>query len=84
MLESLPNNQAGFKWKVFSIGRNRKIEVDCSMNIKRVPVESTTTTTEMTTAEKITTALTTVQTTTPTEEFTITEQIITTQALIDN
>ena len=51
MIDTLPNNKAGFQWKVFSIGRTSKVQVDCNMNIKRVStgVTSATTTTEQTT-----------------------------------
>ena len=65
-LKSLQNNRAGFQWKVFSIGRTNKIQVDCSMSIKRVTIESTssteTTTDELTTTELITTVQTTAST----------------------
>ena len=36
ILDSLPNNQAGFQWQVFSISRSDKIEVDCDMDVTRV------------------------------------------------
>ena len=74
MLDALPNNQAGFQWKVFSIGRTNKIRVECNMNIKRVSTEVTTTArVELTTSGQTTKA----STETTTEELT-TEKITTT------
>ena len=77
MLESLPNHQAGFGWKVFSLGRTSQVQVDCNMNIKRVLVDTETTTQEVTTAE-MTTALATVGPTTLADETT-TQEVTTTQ-----
>ena len=34
MLTTLPNNQTGFEWKVFSIGRSNSIQVSCSLTIE--------------------------------------------------
>ena len=80
-LGALPNNQAGFQWKVFSVGRTRKIQVKCQMDIKRISIELTTSISESTTPKSATTtsALTTVQTTTETttEEPTTTKSMTT-------
>ena len=67
MLESLPNHQAGFGWKVFSLGRTSRVQVDCNMKIERVFLATETTTEEVTTTE-MTTALTTAQEVTTTQE----------------
>ena len=73
MIDTLPNNKAGFQWKVFSVGRTTKIQVDCNMMIKRVSAEVTTAATGTTTA-----VITT-------EEQTTTEQntALITQEMID-
>ena len=34
LLTSLPNNEAGFGWKVFSIARSNMIQIDCSLTIE--------------------------------------------------
>ena len=36
ILNSLPNNQAGFQWQVFSIIPSEKVEIDCDMVVKPV------------------------------------------------
>ena len=66
-LGALPNNKAGFQWKVFSIGRTHKIQVDCNLNIKRISIESTTLAIG-TTTEKTTTTTTVLTTTQPTSQ----------------
>ena len=80
MLNALPNNQAGFQLKVFSIGRTNKIRVECNMNIKRVS-------TGVTTIASVTTEASTKVIETTTEEITTTMQTnlaSTTQEKIDN
>ena len=84
MVDALPNNQAGFQWKVFSIGRTDKIQVDCNMNIKRVSPVVTTIVSETTTKELTTTTTTTVTTTTSTTTTSLqTTTASTTQEKID-
>ena len=66
-MDTISNNQAGFQWKVFSIGRTNKIQVECNMNIKRVLTEVTTTSataTTTTTTMRTTTTIASVETTT--------------------
>ena len=84
MLNALPNNQAGFQWKVFSIGRTNKIQVECNLNIKRISsVLTTTASVELTTGS---TEAATRASETTTEETTTTMQTSTastTQEKID-
>ena len=44
LLTGLPNNQAGFEWKVFSLGHGNKIQVDCEMTVKNRVLTPTTST----------------------------------------
>ena len=50
MLTGLPNNQAGFEWKVFSLGHGNKIQVDCEMTVKNRDLTPTTSTISETTS----------------------------------
>ena len=94
-LRQLPNNKAGFQWKVFSIGRTHKIQVDCNMNVIRVLFESTTLATgiateELSTAEQVVTSTSATKTTiseqitTTMATTTVQTTSLTTQAQIDN
>ena len=76
MLDALPNNQAGFQLKVFSVGRTNKIQVDCNMNIKRLLPDVTT----IASVDLTTTGLITTDRTTEASTDTTTEQITTTTA----
>ena len=78
MLDALPNNQAGFQWKVFSIGRTNKIQVECNMNIRRVSTGVTTSVELTTDLTGLTTEVSTNVIETATEELTTTEEITTT------
>ena len=62
------NNNAGFQWKVFSLGRTNKIQISCDMKVNRLTTEVPTTSTE-TTTELITTTMASSMDSTTTEEI---------------